>query len=75
MVKRVPQLSAQGGSMTDREYIDDFVKTYKEQTGESIKFVDTSAGRRIYLNDMTDADAQFVAMSFLLMVEVAKGEG
>ena len=60
--------------MTDREYIDDFVKTYKEQTGESIGFVDTSTGRRIYLNDMTDADAQFVAMSFSLMVETARGQ-
>lgn len=58
--------------MNDRKYIDDFVKTYKEQTGESIGFVDTSAGRRIYLNNMTDADAQFVAMSFSLMVETAK---
>jgi hypothetical protein len=61
--------------MTDREYINDFVKTYKEQTGENIGFVDTSTGRRIYLNDMTDADAQFVAMSFSLMVETARGQG
>jgi hypothetical protein len=60
--------------MTDREYIDDFVKTYKDQTGENIGFVDTSTGRRIYLNDMTDADAQFVAMSFSLMVETARGK-
>jgi hypothetical protein len=60
--------------MTDREYINDFVKTYKEQTGENIGFVDTSTGRRIYLNDMTDADAQFVAMSFSLMVETARGQ-
>ena len=60
--------------MSDREYINDFVKTYKEQTGQEINFVDTSTGRRIYLNDMTDADAQFVAMSFSLMVEVANGD-
>ena len=60
--------------MTNRKYIDDFVKAYKKQTGHEIDFVDTSTGRRIYLNDMTDADAQFVAMSFSLMVEVAKGD-
>jgi hypothetical protein len=58
--------------MTDRKYINDFVKTYKEQTGQDIGFVDTSTGRRIYLNKMTDEDAQLVAMSFSLMVEVAK---
>jgi hypothetical protein len=58
--------------MIDRKYIKNFVKNYKEQTGQEIGFVDTSTGRRIYLNDMTDEDAQLVAMSFSLMVEVAK---
>lgn len=47
-----------------RNYIKEFVQTYRASTGLLIEFIDTTCQRRIMLNAMNDDDAVFVAHQF-----------
>ena len=60
-------------NMTPRDFVTWFAKTHPID-GKIIDFVQTSSGRKILFDDMTDEDANFVANQFMLMMASPEGQ-